>query len=295
MAEVKRSLKNASLLVDSQTKLKRSIRVSGWDNDEATASLKDRPIELLQLGLFSMDVTFRILDGILNLSDPANDAIAFDDTTALTNAGSVYTVNRVFYLYKNGVLYKVNATSDTEVDTMTLAVSSTTDGLYQTLELTDGASGSGVVDVANILYINDVFGIDLTNQELRVKAIVDEDDTGAVDLPNGLGISGNGFIDLGEETEVTISSGVITVDRGYHQVDTESNAASDDLDTINGLADNAILVLRAASSARTVVLKDGTGNLALAGDFSLNNLQDRIVLQGTASGASEICRSNNGG
>ena len=79
-------------------------------------------------------------------------------------------------------------------------------------------------------------------------------------------------------SELTIATGAITVTAGYHTVDTEADAASDDLDTINGGTDGAVLVLRAVHTDRTVVVKDGTGNIQIAGDMSLDNTQDTITL-----------------
>jgi hypothetical protein len=98
-----------------------------------------------------------------------------------------------------------------------------------------------------------------------------------------------------ESRELTISSGAITPTKNYHTVDTEGNAASDDLDTVVGTYFFAgdELTLRSENSARTVVLKDGTGNLALAGDFSLNSTSDTIKLLYNGSSWQEICRSNN--
>ena len=67
------------------------------------------------------------------------------------------------------------------------------------------------------------------------------------------------------------------------QVDTEGDASSDDLVTINGGATGEIIILYAADSARTVVVKHqgGGGNIALDGaaDFSLTHAWDRIMLQ----------------
>jgi hypothetical protein len=96
--------------------------------------------------------------------------------------------------------------------------------------------------------------------------------------------------------ELTIATGAITITGGYHRVDTEADAASDDLATINGGVDGARLVLRAENTARTVVVKDGTGNIQCAGDFSLDNTQDTIELiyDGTLTAWLEIGRSDNG-
>ena len=88
----------------------------------------------------------------------------------------------------------------------------------------------------------------------------------------------NGRIRLGTASELTIATGAITVTGDYHRVDTESNAASDDLDTINGMQDGDEVVIRAENGARTVVLKDGTGNLSLGADISLDDADDIIKL-----------------
>jgi len=102
----------------------------------------------------------------------------------------------------------------------------------------------------------------------------------------------NKFI-LGDGDEVTIASGVITASKSYHEVDTESDASTDDLDTINGGSKGMYLVLTAANSARTVVVKDGTGNIQCSGDFSLTHINDTITLIYNGSNWLEISRSNN--
>lgn len=96
--------------------------------------------------------------------------------------------------------------------------------------------------------------------------------------------------------ELTIATGAITATGTYHTVDTEGNAASDDLDTISGGTDGRILIIRPASTARTVVAKDATGNLQLAGDFTMDNDRDMLTLiyDGTLSAWIEVSRSDNG-
>ena len=96
-------------------------------------------------------------------------------------------------------------------------------------------------------------------------------------------------------TELTISTGAITATKSYHTVEVEGGAAaSDDLDTINGGVIGMVIILQAAHADRTVVVKDGTGNLKLAGDFSLDNTEDTIQLIYNGSNWCEITRSNNG-
>lgn len=102
-------------------------------------------------------------------------------------------------------------------------------------------------------------------------------------------VGNNGSVD------VTIVSGSITAISSLMIVDTESAAASDDLDTITtaNVESGTIIVLMAESSARTVVVKDGTGNLHTVGDMSLDNDDDTITLINVLSQWYEIARSNN--
>lgn len=96
-------------------------------------------------------------------------------------------------------------------------------------------------------------------------------------------------------SDLTIASGVVTVTGTTHRVDTEAAAATDDLDTINGGIDGQLLIIKSVASARDVTLKDGTGNLQLAGDFVLDTSSDTIMLvyYSVANLWYEICRSNN--
>jgi len=97
--------------------------------------------------------------------------------------------------------------------------------------------------------------------------------------------------------EYTIASGVITL-TGYDKirfitVDTESDDAADDLDTINGGSDGDIIICKSASNNRDPTFKDDTGNLRLAGDFTLTNLADTIMLIYYNGAWREISRSDN--
>jgi hypothetical protein len=94
----------------------------------------------------------------------------------------------------------------------------------------------------------------------------------------------------------TIASGVVTLTSYFNlvRIDTEGAAASDDLDTINGGQFGQVTTFAANNTARTVVFKDGTGNLRLAGDFSLDNSEDSITCIFNGSAWLEIARSDNG-
>lgn len=74
----------------------------------------------------------------------------------------------------------------------------------------------------------------------------------------------DGYLQLTDSTELTISGGAVTAVANFYRVDTESNASTDDLDTITagtGVADGHMLVLRAENASRTVVIKHNTGNI----------------------------------
>jgi len=104
-----------------------------------------------------------------------------------------------------------------------------------------------------------------------------------------------GNVAFGTGGELTISSGVVTSTHSYHTVDTESDASTDDLDTINGgVVAGQIIVLKAENTARSIVAKDGTGNLKLSGDFTMDNTEDTLMLVYDGSNWLEVTRSNNG-
>jgi len=105
----------------------------------------------------------------------------------------------------------------------------------------------------------------------------------------------NGDVAFGAGSELTISSGVIEVTHSYHAVEIPSGTSAN-LDTINGCnVAGQILVIRAADSAHDVVVKDGTGNLVLAGgnDFTLDHIEDTLVLFYDANNWIELSRSDN--
>lgn len=88
-------------------------------------------------------------------------------------------------------------------------------------------------------------------------------------------------LNLTDATELTIASGAITVTQSYHTIDTESDAATDDLDTITVAGgEGDVLVIRPESSSRTVVIKHGTGNVQCVGndDITLDDDHDFALL-----------------
>ena len=113
--------------------------------------------------------------------------------------------------------------------------------------------------------------------------------------------NGNNFTDCTRpghgyfSDSIIIASGAITLPNGGNAifvVDTEGGAATDDLDTINGGFLGQMATFAQTSSARDITFKDGTGNLRLAGDFTLNNLQDSITLYYNGTDWVEIARAD---
>jgi len=119
--------------------------------------------------------------------------------------------------------------------------------------------------------------------------------------PDAKCVRADGFLNLGDclttERSLVISSGAITVFSSYHKVDTEDSAAADDLITINGGHTGDLLILQPATHQRQVTLVDSTGNLCLAGNFTLTDTRDKIVLIALDVGGvlswHELSRSNN--
>jgi hypothetical protein len=84
-------------------------------------------------------------------------------------------------------------------------------------------------------------------------------------------------------TELTISSGSITITQDFHTVDTEGDGATDDLTTIVGGFDNQVLTIWPASGSRDIVIPanaspsaNGIYNDTVA--FTMNIAQDRAQL-----------------
>jgi hypothetical protein len=166
------------------------------------------------------------------------------------------------------------------------------------LELSEGVSVglNGLRSEKNItkaVYSSDV---DLENYGInKLEFAYFDGSSSATKIENYTTLNNIGnFLRLVDQSSVTIASGVITVTGANAFIDTEGSASTDDLETINGGSSGDILICTAKSGSRTVVLKDGGGNLKLAGDFSLDTINDKIVLIKNSSGNwCELSRSNN--
>lgn len=103
---------------------------------------------------------------------------------------------------------------------------------------------------------------------------------------------------LNTATELTLDTGEITVTKSYHQVDTQSDAPSDDLDTISGGAAGDVLYITSAADARTVTVRHNVGNILTwdGNSISLDNTRKclELLFDGTNWRAVSIIGSNTG-
>ena len=130
----------------------------------------------------------------------------------------------------------------------------------------------------------------------KVLTIVDDGSDSAPGSPAGGGVAATSAdmvnlirticgkqSDAGGAPELTIASGAVSISQSLHRIDTEGDAASDDLDTINAdfslvLGDR--LTIYPANGSRTVVVKHGTGNINCFGsaDITLDEAFQAVEL-----------------
>lgn len=113
---------------------------------------------------------------------------------------------------------------------------------------------------------------------LSVLGILADNQTFAGDLVLNGNASFKGKTLFQDDGSRTISSGSITALGSYHTIDTQSAAASDDLDTVSTTGSGLFVMWRAEDDARTVVVKHNTGNIFVptALDISLDTT-NRVV------------------
>jgi hypothetical protein len=103
-----------------------------------------------------------------------------------------------------------------------------------------------------------------------------------------------GIVSLSEiDPSIVISAGVITATANMFNIDTEGAGATDDLNTINGVTDGMVIYVKSATSTRDPTIKDGTGNLYTAGDFTLTSHFDSIIFSHQGTILVENSRSDN--
>ena len=92
-------------------------------------------------------------------------------------------------------------------------------------------------------------------------------------------------MDFQPASELIIATGAVTQTQSVHTIDTESDAASDDLDTITIATDMSMLLVTLENAARIVTLKHGTGNLNLPDDADIVMAENTVyflLYNGTA-------------
>lgn len=81
---------------------------------------------------------------------------------------------------------------------------------------------------------------------------------------------------------VTIASDTISV-KGSNYTLTPESGTTDNLSTITTNFNDQLLILRSASSANTITVKNGVGNITLPSDRTLNTSKDILLLYYTGS------------
>ena len=122
---------------------------------------------------------------------------------------------------------------------------------------------------------NDPFPAETHEKALDRLAMVTQELAAGADKWGALGP------DDGGPTELTIASGAVTATGSFHLIDTQGDASTDDLDTItpwSGIRDGQMLIIRPASDDRTIVVKNGTGNITLASTRTLDQTKDYLWL-----------------
>lgn len=103
----------------------------------------------------------------------------------------------------------------------------------------------------------------------------------ATDLTTRLAksLAGDGSLNFAASALLTISGGAITATQNWHRVDTESNASTDNLDTIAAAADGYVLLLRIVADARNVVIRHNIGNILCTGGGNITlDLQSDLAI-----------------
>ncbi len=216
--------------------------------------------------------------------DQTNNAVALivDQTTAaaanvinVTNAG----VGSAISIIQNGAGIALN-------------VNKTNVGVGNVIDITNAGSGRDIDGNASNWFVASGGAATFTSISAGGGAV-----GGGAATFGELNTSG-GKRNIGSSTELTISAGSITVTQQHHTVDTEADAASDNLDSIVGGVVGDFLVLCAENDARTINIRNNQG-IGVANIFvnntprPLNTVNDIIVLFHNGSNWVQVAHSNN--
>ena len=95
------------------------------------------------------------------------------------------------------------------------------------------------------------------------EVLVGEGVDGAVRINAALYGNQPGFLRCNTGDDLTISGGAITATHSFHRIDTEAAAASDNVDTINGLSEGDVFEYSPVDTAREINFVTG-GNIRYA-------------------------------
>lgn len=144
--------------------------------------------------------------------------------------------------------------------------------------------------LAKVDDVDDVMAQDINELQTAVEAIETElgtDPAGSLtDVKTRLAISLSdaGYLQFQAPTNLTITSGAVTVSRNVHTIDTEGAASSDYLDTINGGAAGHFLMFHAASGARSVIVRHNVGNIYTSSGDNINMDEEYNLAMGYYDG-----------
>jgi len=198
------------------------------------------------------------------LIDDTNGAAKWHEITTGFNASSELTVASGAVTVTGAGLYRIDTQADAATDPLD-TISGGTDGMIIAIVAENAARDVMLTDNGNIQYPHD----DMNQRVLSTSPMLMvyhgsvskwQIVAAGPGQPRALMIDHN-FSESDEE--LTIATGAVTLSGGVHTIDTESDAATDDLDTINGAFKGMFLLLKAANSAREVVLTDA-GNIRAA-------------------------------
>jgi len=221
------------------------------------------------------DSSDSLISQILGISgESANIFGSTLDVTSNTNIGASYNN------------YIINCNSSNDIILSLLSVSSAGEGFVFSVK--NNGTGNVVIDPSSSETIDGQSTITLyPDQSTIITSSVMEWNTIGRDvfaLSTDNTFTGNntftGKVLYNDKGILTISSGAITVTGANHTIDTEGSASTDDLDTILGGSNGDILYIRAENTARTVVVKHGTGNIQTfdGNDITLDDTNKVIVL-----------------
>lgn len=284
------------IVVFGQNAVLRNVRGEATDSDETNEA---NGIQVIQ-----QNVTLVNCEGVV---------LSSSNTGYGLNAAQIIGTIRVFggYYDSNDIDADIRqATNGTCIISSPILLNETYTGAVKGTFINGGSGRLVHTNGTNEIYFNSSIGVSTFTPAARihvdgnaneVQMIVDGHSTQTSDLQQWrnssgtklLAVGADGELNFGSPTALTITTGAITATKSYHTVDTEASAATDDLDTINGGTTGDILIITAANSTRTVVAKDGTGNLSLAGDFSMDNADDTLTLIYNGTNWLELSRSNN--